>query len=138
LDGHAITGASGGYQVANLAAGTYDVTFDPTCGRSQSSYFASLSYGEQVSLSAGHTVPGVDGALAMSYGPPLSIVRASLDPGVVASPYCETVSLTGPDMYGSSYKASQTGLPPGLSLSGVEGEGNEGISGGSRCQEVAV
>ena len=41
-------------------------------------------------------------------------------------------------MYGGSYEASQTGLPPGLSLSGVEGAGNEGISGGSRCQEVNV
>jgi hypothetical protein len=136
--GHAITGASGGYQVANLAAQPYDVRFDPTCDRSQSSYFASLSYAKQVSLSAGQTVPGVDGALALAYGPALSIVRASLDPGVVGSPYCETVSLSGPDMYGSAYQASQTGLPPGLSLSGVEGEGNEGISGGSRCQEVAV
>jgi hypothetical protein len=136
--GHAITGASGGYQVANLVAQPYDVRFDPTCDRSQSSYFASLSYGEQVPLSAGQTVAGVDGALVLEYGPALSIVRTSLDPGVVASPYCETVSLTGPDMYGSAYQASQTGLPPGLSLSGVEGEGDEGISGGSRCQEVNV
>jgi hypothetical protein len=124
--------------VANLAAQTYAVRFDPTCDRSQTSYFASLSYAKQVSLSAGQTVPGVDGALALAYGPALSIVRASLDPGVVGSPYCETVSLSGPDMYGSAYQANQTGLPPGLSLSGVEGEGNEGISGGSRCQEVGV
>jgi len=136
--GRAFTRANGTYRVANLAAQTYNVTFDPTCRRSQSSYFASLSYDRKIPLNVGQTVPGIDGALPLEYGPTLSIIRASLDPGVVASPYCETVSLTGPDQYGDGYMANATGLPPGLSLSAVEGEGDEGISGGSRCQEVAV
>ncbi len=136
--GRTITRASGAYRVANLAAQTYNVTFDPTCRRSQSSYFGSLSYERQIPLKVGQTVPGINGALPLEYGPRLRIIRTSLDPGVVASPYCETVSLAGPDQYGDGYMANATGLPPGLSLSGVEGEGDEGISGGSRCQEVAV
>jgi hypothetical protein len=136
--GSAITGASGTYRVANLAAQTYNVAFDPTCGRSHSSYFASLSYDKQIPVKAGQTVPGIDGALPLEDRPPLSIVRVSLDPGVVSSPYCETVSLTGPDDYGDAYKATATGLPPGLTLSTVEGSGDEGITGGSQCQEVGV
>jgi hypothetical protein len=136
--GSAITGASGTYRVANLAAQTYNVAFDPTCGRSHSSYFASLSYDKQIPVKAGQTVPGIDGALPLEDRPPLSIVRVSLDPGVVSSPYCETVSLTGPDQYGDAYKATATGLPPGLTLSAVEGSGDEGITGGSQCQEVGV
>ncbi len=59
--GSAITGASGTYRVANLAAQTYNVAFDPTCGRSHSSYFASLSYDKQIPVKAGQTVPGIDG-----------------------------------------------------------------------------
>jgi hypothetical protein len=136
--GRGFTGANGAYRVANLAAQTYDLTFDPTCRRSQSSYFGPLSYDRQIPMDVGQTVAGIDGALPLEYGPMLSIIRSSLDPGVVASPYCETVSLTGPDQYGDGYMANATGLPPGLSLSGVEGEGDEGISGGSRCQEAAV
>jgi hypothetical protein len=38
----AFTRASGAYRVANLAAQTYNVAFDPTCRRSHSSYFASM------------------------------------------------------------------------------------------------
>jgi len=134
----AFTRASGAYRVANLAAQTYNVAFDPTCRRSHSSYFASVSYYRQIALNVGQTVLGINGALPLEYGPTLSIIRASLDPGVVASPYCETVSLTGPDQYGDGYTANATGLPPGLSLSAVEASRDEGITGGSQCQEVGA
>jgi Carboxypeptidase regulatory-like domain len=130
------TTAEGAYRVTNLAAGTYRIEIDPTCQGSQQSYFTSAGYGPQLALLAGQTVSGADVALKLAQVTPLSITRRSLVPGLVSSPYCETISMAGPDMYGGGYTSSATGLPVGMRLSSVEGVGDEGISGGSRCRET--
>ncbi len=64
----------------------------------------------------GQDFEGVNGALALRYGPNLLISLASLPAGKLYSPYFETLSMNGPSTEPSDYTWHVTGLPPGLYL----------------------
>ena len=118
----AVTSASGAYSLANLAAQAFTVKFDPTCANAQVSSFGMATYSGTVNLAAGQTRSGVNGTLALLYGPPPSITNTSLPAGMVGVGYSVDLSFAGPSTEPSDYTFSAAGLPPGLSLfSGASG-----------------
>jgi hypothetical protein len=117
----AVTNASGAYTLANLAAQAYTVKFDPTCAHAQVSYFGPMTYSGTVNLAAGQTRSGVNGTLALLYGPPPSITNTALPAGTVGVIYVVDLYFTGPSTETSDYTFSATGLPPGLSFGSGSG-----------------
>ncbi len=112
--GRTVTNIAGVYGITNLGAGSYSLRFDPTCGGSQTSYFSSQNYQNTVTLAAGQHVQGINGTMALRYGPELSITVASLPAGTLHLPYSETLSINGPSTEPTDYAWHVTGLPPGL------------------------
>ena len=112
----AVTNASGAYSLANLAAQAYTVKFDPTCANAQVSYFGPVTYSGTVNLAAGQARSGVNGTLALLYGPPPSITNTSLPAGTVGASYVVDLSFAGPSTEPGDYTFSAAGLPPVLSL----------------------
>jgi hypothetical protein len=115
----AVTGAAGGYVLADLAAQAYTIDFDPTCDLSQTSNFGPQGYPKPLQLGPGQVVAGVDEVLPLVDGPAPAISQSSLAPGKVYYRYDQTVRVTGGDSEGYPWHVS--GLPPGLRTgSGVQ------------------
>ena len=117
IAGRTVSNAVGVYGITNLGAGSYRVRFDPTCSGSQTSYFSSQYYENAISLAVGQHFQGINGTLALRYGPDLSITLASLPAGKLYSPYFETLSMNGPSTEPSDYAWHVTGLHAVFTLS---------------------
>ena len=65
LAGRNVTDEMGSYAIPNLAAGSYKVIFDPSCGGSQISYFSSRQYRRTVSVAPGQAFTGLNGTLTL-------------------------------------------------------------------------
>jgi hypothetical protein len=109
-----VTDEMGSYAIPNLAAGSYKVIFDPSCGGSQTSYFSSRQYRRTVSVAPGQAYTGINGTLTLRSGPKLSIGRTSLPVGKVYSSYFAALPMAGPSAEESDYAWHVTGLPRGL------------------------
>jgi hypothetical protein len=114
LAGRNVTDEMGSYAIPNLAAGSYKVIFDPSCGGSQISYFSSRQYRRTVSVAPGQAVTGLNGTLTLRSGPKLSIGFTSLPVGKIYSSYFAALSVAGPSTEESDYGWHVTGLPRGL------------------------
>lgn len=112
------TAANGSYGLSNLAPGTYQVRFDPTCDGQQVSYFSPRSYDKLVSLVAGQVCRGLDVTLSLRYGQPLVVTQSALPPARLHSAYLVALSYRGPSTEAGDYKWGVIGLPPGLRLMG--------------------
>ncbi len=116
--GVVVTNANGTYQMVDLPAQRYTVTFDPTCAGGQASDFSSATYGS-LPLAVGQTATGVSGTLSLASGVVApSVSSAPLPVGTVSSPYSATLQASGGT---GPYMWTVLGLPSGLALDASTG-----------------
>jgi len=116
--GTATTAAGGTYRISGLAAGSYVVIFDPTCGGTRTAADVTSSAGKLVPVTAGATVSNVNAVLAAAIAVKFTADSPAKNAAVGAR-YRYTFKASGrPTAVFALYSGH---LPSGLTLNAITG-----------------